>query len=237
MIRLRLIWAALTFALLASGPAGAAPCRLALALALDVSSSVDAREYGLQSRGLAAALDRPATRRAILSGGAGVVKLAVYEWSGQRQHALLLDWTVLDSEGAIDRAVAALGRANRSHDDFPTALGYALGYGASLLGRGGPCARRVLDVSGDGENNAGFAPFLAYKHFPFSGVTVNGLAIAVDGDSPAEYYWRNVTRGPGAFVELADGFEDFERAMARKLLRELGTLQMSGPARTGPGPV
>jgi hypothetical protein len=30
-----------------------------------------------------------------------------------------------------------------------------------------------------------------------------------------------VIRGPGAFVEVADGQEDFPRAIRRKLLREL----------------
>lgn len=32
--------------------------------------------------------------------------------------------------------------------------------------------------------------------------------------------------GPGAFLEIADGFEDFERAMRRKLEREMGVLSL-----------
>jgi len=37
----------------------------------------------------------------------------------------------------------------------------------------------------------------------------------------SSYYNAFVISGPGAFVETALGFADFERAMTRKLLREL----------------
>ncbi|WP_417605413.1 DUF1194 domain-containing protein [Primorskyibacter flagellatus] len=214
---------ALLLALCASGPA-AAQCRLALALALDVSSSVDASEHLLQRRGLAAALNDADVRRAILSGAPRHVALAAYEWSGRDQHQMLLNWTVLDGDTSIDGAVAAILSPPRSHDNFPTALGYALGYGATLLERGPDCTRRVLDVSGDGRNNEGFAPDLAYQHFPFAGVTVNGLAVLNDNPALAGYFEREVIRGPRAFVEVSQGYEGYREAMTRKLFREINDL-------------
>jgi hypothetical protein len=56
---------------------------------------------------------------------------------------------------------------------------------------------------------------------------VNALAIgagerqslASTGDL-VEYFRETVIRGPGAFVEHAADFADFEAAMVRKLLRE-----------------
>ncbi|MBE0414462.1 DUF1194 domain-containing protein, partial [Yoonia sp.] len=42
-----------------------------------------------------------------------------------------------------------------------------------------------------------------------------------------------VIRGPGAFVEIANGFDDYEAAMRRKLIRELSA-QVIG--RTAPWP-
>ena len=56
-------------ALLLSLWAGAAQadCRQALALGLDVSGSVDAQDYALQMQGLAAALEHPQVRAALLS--------------------------------------------------------------------------------------------------------------------------------------------------------------------------
>ncbi|WP_435310402.1 DUF1194 domain-containing protein [Primorskyibacter sedentarius] len=208
-----------------------AQCRLALALALDVSSSVDADEHDLQRRGMAAALNDRDIRDAILSGAPGHVAIAAYEWSGRDKQAMLLDWTVLESEAQIDRAVAALLLPERSHDNFPTAMGYALGYGATLLARGPRCTRKVLDLSGDGRSNEGFPPALAYRHFPFERVTVNGLAVLEDGPELAEYFAQEVIRGPRAFVEVSQGYQGYQQAMTRKLFREINDLAVgqAGP--------
>ena len=207
-----------------AAPATAA-CRLALVLALDVSSSVDAREYALQSKGLAAALDAPDIRHAILSGG-GDVALAVYEWSGRRQQKLQLDWTILRGQADITRAAETLANMKRGTAEFPTALGAALGHGAMLMARAPDCARRVIDVSGDGINNQGFAPALAYRHFPYQGITVNGLVILGHDGDVLRHYRDEVLHGPGAFLEVADGFAGFRRAMERKLFREINNMML-----------
>lgn len=222
------VGAAFFLALFSAGVASAqaATCRLALVLALDVSSSVDAREYDLQRLGLAAALDSEDIRHAVLRGAPGYVALAVYEWSGFYQHKLQLDWTALTSAASIDAAVAALARMERSHDDFPTSLGPALGYGSQILQRGPVCTRQVIDVSGDGINNYRYGPRVAYKHFPLENVTVNGLAILGDDPRVATFYRDEVLHGPGAFLEIADGFDDFRDAMSRKLYREISDIQL-----------
>ena len=224
------------FALLWSGAAQAAGCRLALILALDVSASVDAAEYDLQRLGLAAALDAPDVRHAILQGAPGDVALAVYEWSGHHQHKLHLDWTMLRSHGDIDRAVLALGTMTRSHDDFPTSVGQALAYGASVMQRAPLCTRRVIDLSGDGVNNYGFRPGNAYRHFPLSDVIVNGLVILGDDPDVLRFYYSEVLHGHGAFIEVADGFDDFEAAMTRKLHREISDIMLGTAAAPLRGP-
>lgn len=198
-----------------------AECRLALVLALDVSASVDGADYRLQRDGLAAALDQDVIRTAILRGAPGHVALYIFEWSGRYQQDVMLDWTVLDSDAAIDRAVAAVAGHKRIYKEFPTAIGYALGYAAGRLADGPRCDRKVIDISGDGANNEGFLPESAYEHFPFAGVTVNGLVVQGREPEVLDFYLRHVPRGPGSFVEYADGFEDFENAMSRKLFREI----------------
>ena len=231
-------WAALcvTLALFGVPAAQAQPCRLALVLALDVSSSVDAVEYDLQRVGLASALDAEDVRHAILRGGRGDVALSVYEWSGFNQHKLHLDWVLLRSNADIDNAVRLLAKMERSHDDFPTAVGQALGYGATLMARGPDCTRRVIDMSGDGINNYGFGPESAYRHFPFQGVTVNGLVILGHSGDVLRYYHEKVVRGPNAFVMAANGFEDFQNAMTRKLYREINDIILGEAARAQIGP-
>jgi len=213
---------------LLAGMALAAPahaqCRLALALALDVSSSVDAAEDQLQRGGMVSALTAPEVIAAFFAVDAPVA-LAVYEWSGRYNQEILLDWTMIDSQAALVGAAEALARSKRSHNDFPTAMGYALGFGAELLERAPPCARKTLDMAGDGQNNEGFGPRAAYREFAFADVTVNGLVVnAADFEGEVgliAFYRAEVLHGPGAFLEIAEGFEDYERAIRRKLEREL----------------
>ncbi|MRU16425.1 DUF1194 domain-containing protein [Roseovarius sp. A21] len=219
---------------LAALPAGAEGCRLALVLALDVSSSVDEVEYDLQRIGLAAALNAPEVRHAVLRGGTGAVALSVYEWSGRYKQTVLLDWVLLQAEADIDRAVDALAGATRSESEFPTAMGYGIGYAAQMLSRAPTCERRVIDVSGDGVNNEGFGPRIAYRHFPLADVTVNGLVILGHDDEVLGFYRNEVIRGRNAFVETANGFGDFRNAMTRKLYREINDIMLGGAIPRSP---
>ena len=201
-------------------------CSLALAFALDVSSSVDEAEHQLQRAGLASALQDPDVRSAILSRPAPVT-LAAYEWSGEWRQSLLTGWHRIESEADLTTFAANVLEPDRGETGFPTAIGAAVGYGAILLQEVPGCERLVLDVSGDGANNDGYPPKIAYRHFPIAGVTINGLVIETPGSDVVEYYINEVIRGPGAFVEVAHGFEDYERAMKLKLLRELQSQQFA----------
>ena len=153
------------------------------------------------------------------------VALAAYEWSGRYNQEILLDWTLIRDPEDLLRAAEILAATKRSHNDFPTAMGYALGFGAQMLERAPRCLKKTLDMAGDGQNNEGFSPKQAYANFAFGDVTVNGLVIN-GADFEGEtgligFYKGQVIHGPGAFVEIADGFEDYERAMRRKLKREV----------------
>ena len=144
---------------------------------------------------------------------------------------MLLDWTVIERPEILYDVAATLAASERSTAKFPTALGYALGYGATLFQSAPRCLYNTLDVSGDGKNNEGFGPDEAYNAFPFQDIVVNGLAInAAEFEAETDlvpYYRNEVLHGPGAFLEIATGFEDFERAMSRKLERELSPPALS----------
>ena len=209
------------FSGLAPSPATAQHvCGLSLVLALDVSSSVDAEEFALQTGGLANALRDPSVRRSIIAAG-GIQAIAL-EWSGRDKQVDIAPWSLLTSDADISRFADSIETHQRVHTKFPTALGYALGHAATRL-RKAPlrCARAVIDVSGDGVNNEGFEPLLAYRNFDFFNVTVNGLVIQGADPDPVAYYRAEVIHGPGAFVEIAADFSDYEAAMKRKLLREI----------------
>lgn len=217
-----------------ASPAVAEDCRLALVLALDVSSSVDADEDRLQREGLARALVAPRVVEAFLAGDP--VALYAFEWSAKRaQVALTPGWVMVEGEADLRSVAAAIAGSERSHDEFPTALGAALGHAAILLRDGPACRARTVDVAGDGINNESFVPRIAYREFPFEGVTVNALVIGGDDDAARIVAWfqAEVLRGPGAFSVYADGYEDYARAMEAKLLRELAPAAVSGVATGG----
>lgn len=230
MVRAALLLAALTLA----GPAAA--CRLALVLALDVSASVNSDEDALQRGGLAAALLSPSVRGALLAVPEDPVHLAVFEWSGPDGQAMILPWTAIDGAPALEAAAARIAASPRQFTEQPTAMGRALSFAATLLQAGPPCRRRVIDVSGDGVNNEGYGPGPAYRHFPFQGVTVNGLVISGWDPKVVGFYRREVLHGPGAFLEHTPDFAGYADAMEAKLLREIagpaiGTGQPDAPTR------
>lgn len=210
-------------------PAPVLACRLALVLAIDASASVDAREYLVQRNGLAAALIAPEVQAAFLSDPEPVA-LAAFEWSGQWNQHIMLDWRLIRSGEDMLEAAAEVSAAERKETRSPTAMGAALGYAAGVLRDGPACTAQTIDVSGDGRNNHGYVPRLAYKHFPLDGVTVNALAIGGATELPGliRYFETQVIKGPNAFVQEARDYDDFERAMRRKLVREVGRAIAAG---------
>ncbi|MEM1346626.1 MAG: DUF1194 domain-containing protein [Pseudomonadota bacterium] len=218
--RSRTLLARVAFAPLALAAVPAQACELALAFALDVSASVDAREYRQQIDGLAAALVEPRVVEAVLAQPGGIA-LAAYEWSGRYQQDEIVHWTRIETRDSLAGFVARLRAHTRAYDEFPTAIGYALGHGAVLMRSAPDCARRVIDISGDGVGNEGFSPAIAYREFEFDAITVNGLAIGGTDPEVIEYYRAEIPHGPDAFVEVARDFDDYPAAILRKLLREI----------------
>lgn len=227
---------AFSFALLLAGMATTAQaqeaCRQALVLALDVSGSVDAKEYRLQLDGLAEALTSPKVAEAILAGGAAPIAIHVFEWSGPEFQNVLVPWTLMTDRDRLTGVARLLASTNRSPAPPSTALGTAMATGARALSQGPACWKATLDISGDGKSNTGPRPQDLDDFGPLADVTVNGLVIlTIDSmgagpgdDDLVEYFKNRVIRGPDAFVEVADGFDDYARAMEKKLLREIEAL-------------
>jgi hypothetical protein len=210
----------------------AAECRQALALGLDVSGSVDLREYRLQLDGLVTALTAPQVVAALLAMPAAPVSIAVYEWSGPDDQTVLVPWTAITGPEALHSVTAALAATERRAAEPGTALGKAMQYGAGLLDGQAQCWKRTLDLSGDGESNLGPRPRHVKDGIGAKGITINALVIGSDAAPSADarqadiaelssYFRAEVIVGPDAFVETAIGFEDYAQAMTRKLRREL----------------
>jgi hypothetical protein len=202
-------------------PAAAQDCRLALVLALDVSSSVDAAEDRLQRDGLAAALVSPQVMQAALS--SGPVALYAFEWSGSTSQVAITDsWEWITREEDLRRVAGRVAASPRSRFNLPTAVGPALAHAALVLRDGPQCRRRTIDISGDGMHNEGYPPRVAYRIFPLDGVTVNALVVGGASDSAELVAWfqAEVLRGPGAFSLFVETYESYAEAMEAKLIRE-----------------
>ncbi len=229
--------------LLAAAPGTAQPCRQGLALALDVSGSVDSSEYTLQMHGLAAALDSPDVRAALLGTPGPPVHLAIFEWSGETYQKLLVPWTAINDAQSLDPVIQTLLATTRTEAPPGTALGSAMRFGAGLLAQRSACWQRTLDISGDGKHNLGPHPRDVRAMLAGSDLTVNALVIGADtpgfGDTRLSdvgeltaYFRAWVTLGSDSFVETALGFDDYQAAMTRKLIRELqGLILSAAPAR------
>jgi|TARA_R110000772_G_scaffold108914_10_gene212060 hypothetical protein len=198
-----------------------------LVLAIDVSSSVNYDEYNLQMRGFAAAFRDDLVIEAITAGPRGRISIAATHWAGLREQQTILDWQVIAS-GDDARAYAdQLDRVPRSFPYGGTAIAGALDHAFSLFaGDRNLSARRVIDISGDGVVSIGRAPEVARDRIVAAGVIINGLPILNDEPELETYYRDRVIGGIGAFTEKAEGYEDFSRAIAEKLAREIrGTWQ------------
>ena len=232
-------WRALSLAcLLSTGDAAAASCRQALALALDVSGSVDLREYRLQLDGLVTALNHPDVVSALLSVPGAPVALMVFEWSGPADQAVRVPWTTGADRETLAISSATLAETQRRNATPGTALGVAMNTGAAYLDQQKGCWKRTLDISGDGESNLGPRPRDVRDVIGARGITINALVIGADAPATGDrrqddiselssYFRSEVITGPDAFVQTALGFEDYAEAMTAKLKRELDGLAVS----------
>jgi hypothetical protein len=225
-------------AMLAAAPVQAqtgarnAPVDLELALGVDISRSVDYEEARLQRDGYVAAFRHPSVHGAIKSGMLGRIAVSYYEWSGYDQY-LVAKWTVIGSAEEATRFADRLAK-NEPQAGRRTGISAAIDYGAALFDNNGiEGVRRVIDLSGDGPNNAGVLVTIARDRAVARRITINGLPILNDRPTPSgrpplknlDLYYRDcVIGGPRAFYIVANNFEDFARAVLRKLILEIADL-------------
>lgn len=200
-------------------------------LAIDVSESVNAREYRMQTGGLAAAFRTASVAEAIAGGRHGAIAVCVVLWAGSFDQRLSLDWIRIAGAADAEALARTLDTLPRLGTRGATAIGAALEFAGAQLDRLPMAAtRRVIDVSGDGRSNTGPALDPVRAALAARDITVNGLAIETDYDWLGLYFDLRVKAGFGAFVEVAESFEDYRRAIRQKLLREIRPPMLSrGP--------
>jgi hypothetical protein len=230
--------------ILALAPAIAAaqeiPVDLELVLAVDVSASIDGAEVNLQRAGYAAALTDPDVVAAMTGGALGRVAVTYVEWAEFQR--VTVGWTLIDGPAAAAEFAAALA-AQPTPPGETTVISAALDFAGGLFDANGfEGTRRVVDLSSDGRDT--FDPLndkvrAARDRVLARGIAINGLAINPDNEQamvegapePLDRYFRdNIVGGPGAFLVVTQGPDDFPRAVLRKLVREIAARPPAAPA-------
>lgn len=194
-------------------------CQTALVLAIDVSGSIDRAEYALQVQGLADALRDPEVADILVQ---GQVALAVVQWSGAGQQALVLPWQRMLSQGAVASFEVRARAMPRAFFASDTAVGQAIAFSAAQFAAVPDCRRRVIDMSGDGPENAGFTVARARADAVAAGIMINAIAIEDAGPGePVTGFYRRFVISPQGFVMTARTLGDYPRALRAKLIREL----------------
>ncbi|MGI9478980.1 MAG: DUF1194 domain-containing protein [Hyphomicrobiaceae bacterium] len=195
---------------------------LVLVLALDVSASVDRREFDLQKNGLAKAFRHRSVLEAIQRGQNKRIAVTAVQWSGYQDQFVSIPWQIVGDASSAAAFAEHLSNMPRRLPDGFTHIAGAIQFSMRLV-RTAPFSsgRQVIDVSGDGSNNVHPPPQAARDAAVAAGITVNGLAIVGEAAGLDEYYRKNVIGGPGSFVIQALNYDDYDEAILRKLLREI----------------
>ena len=233
IIAMRWVMAFLVMLLSAGGARAAEGVDLALVLVTDVSRSVHDGEFALMKEGYAAAFNDPDVLQAIKRGALGRIAVSYIEFAGASEVRTVVQWTVISDAASAAAFVKTLQAAPRSFwGRTSISAGMALAL-RTLASSGYEAQRQVIDVCGDGTNNAGRAVSEVRDEALALGITVNGLAII--NERPMSWaqahtqpeggldtwYRENVTGGPGSFVLTIRDFRSFGEAMRKKLLNEI----------------
>lgn len=205
---------------------------LELVIAVDVSYSMDIEEQRVQREGYVNAFRSPEVVRAVLGGPLGRTAVTFVEWGGSAVQ--VVPWTLIDDPQSADQFAEELRRQPIRRISF-TSISNALAFARELIRTNQfRASRHVIDVSGDGPNNAGAPVPLARNAAIAEGITVDGLPIMLNAESDQvyfpnldEYYRACVIGGDGAFMLKVVDLSDFGHAIRHKLVTEIRGINLS----------
>jgi Protein of unknown function (DUF1194) len=228
--------AALTFVAFAAplprvadnGPS-AIPVDIELIIAVDVSYSMDPDEQALQREGYVRALTSREFMQALRQGANGKIAITYFEWAGEFDQKILMSWRLIEGPESADAVAAELAAAPYRRA-ARTSISGGLIFAKPMFEHSGyRGTRRVIDVSGDGTNNAGQLIVPTRDDVLASGITINGLPImlkrpssfTMDIENLDIYYEDCVIGGPGSFVIPIRERDQFKEATRTKLVLEV----------------
>jgi hypothetical protein len=214
---------------LADKSPGAIPVDVELVIAVDVSYSMDPEEQALQREGYVQALTSREFLQALREGANGKVAITYFEWAGEFDQKVIIPWRLIEGPESADGVAAEIAAAPYRRASR-TSISGGLKFAKPLFDHSGYRGlRRVIDVSGDGANNAGPLVVPTRDDVLAAGITINGLPImlkrpvrgSMDIENLDVYYEDCVIGGPGAFVVSIHERKQFIEVTRAKLVLEI----------------
>jgi hypothetical protein len=226
-----------TFAPVAAQQGGMKRVDLELVLAVDISQSMDEDEHALQRNGYVEAFRHDDVINAVLSGPEGKIAVVYMEWAGDFEPIVTIPWTIIDSERAA-RDFADRLEKEPIFGEQRTSISTALIKATQLIqGNSISSHRQVIDVSGDGANNAGSPVEPVRDEVVKRKITINGLPIMLekpkefyDIDHLDRYYRHCVIGGEGAFIAPVFDLKHLPATIRKKLVMEIASLDVAPEA-------
>lgn len=222
---------ALALAPFTAGAAEQERVGMQLILAADVSGSVNPTRYKTQQDGYLEALGDSRVLNVIRELDPPVLAVTFIAWAREQQ--VMVPWTRVEDARSMDLFRNRLKDERRPQIGINTLISRALLFCNRLFDQEFTGGRKVIDVSGDGDDNQGIVGLRQVRDAVVAqGVVINGLPIIV---KPPEYifppqppegldvYYRNhVVGGEGHVTIESIGFDNFKQAILQKLLLEIG---------------
>ena len=210
---------------------------LELLLAVDISQSMDFEEHTIQREGYVEAFRHKSVINALMSGPNGKIAVMYMEWAGDFDPIPTIPWTIIDSEKAAHDFADRLANEpvfGEQRTSISTALLAAQDY---ILNNNITSTRQVIDVSGDGANNAGRLVEPVRDQVVKSGIVINGLPIMLnkpkefyDIDHLDRYYKHCVIGGNAAFIAPVFDLKQLSATIRKKLVLEIASLHIEPQA-------
>ena len=226
---------------LADKSPNAIPVDVELVIAVDVSYSMDPEEQALQREGYVQALTSREFMQALREGANGKIAVTYFEWAGQFDQKIIMPWRLIEGPESADSVAAEIAAAPYRRASR-TSISGGLIFAKPLFDHSGYRGlRRVIDVSGDGANNAGPLIVPTRDDVLAAGITINGLPImlkrplrgTMDIENLDVYYEDCVIGGPGAFVVPIHERKQFIEATRTKLVLEISGRAAGAARRAG----
>lgn len=213
-----------------AGQARAADVDAAVVFAVDASASIDPQTADLQRKGHADALTSPEVISAITGNYIGCISIVYFEWSSPGRNRVVLPWTRIcglrDAETAARTISEKGGTGFRRGGRSGTSVSSAIDVASLFLDQfPGKADKKVIDISGNGQNNDGLPVSFSRSAAIAKGYTINAIVIPAEDEKPgfqlASYFAENVIGGAEAFVATPAGPHDYAVYLRRKLVTEI----------------